>query len=106
MKKLGLSQSVINRIVDDPSILANRFNTTSNPLVTMGVTPTDTDDIIKGYTSGFKTVFILNACLAALAAIISVLMIHHKELTRPDEAQLKAEAKLANDLEKAEPQLR
>lgn len=101
MKRLNLPDSVIGRIVDDPSILASRFSTSSNRLEKMGVTLADADAIIAGYASGFKTVFILNACFAALATIISVLMIRHKELIRPDEEQLKAEAKLAYDLEKA-----
>ncbi|KAK7691326.1 hypothetical protein QCA50_004720 [Cerrena zonata] len=100
MSKLGLPNSAITRIVDDPSILANRFNTSSNPLGDMGVTPAAVDQIIAGYTSGFRTVFILNACLAALASIVSILMIRHKELTRPDEEQLKAQAKEIYDIEK------
>lgn len=61
-----------------------------------------------GYAAGFELVFILNACLAAIAAIVSFFMIKHKELTRDDEEKLKAEALAAlrdggraeNDLEK------
>lgn len=61
-----------------------------------------------GYTAGFELVFILNACLAAVAAIAGFFMIKHKELTRGDEEKLRAEAlaalrdggKAQNDAEK------
>lgn len=45
-----------------------------------------------GYTEGFKVVFILNASLAAVAAIAGFFMIKHKELMRGDEEKLRAEA--------------
>lgn len=45
-----------------------------------------------GYTSGIKLVFVLNACLAAVAAVASFFMIKHKELTRGDEVKLREEA--------------
>lgn len=45
-----------------------------------------------GYAAGFELVFILNACLAAVAAIVSFFMIKHKDLTRGDEEKLRAEA--------------
>ena len=38
--------------------------------------------------------FILNAALAALAAVIAYFMIHHKELIREDDEQRKAEGRL------------
>lgn len=45
-----------------------------------------------GYTAGFRLVFILNASLAAAAAITSFFMIKHQDLTRDDEEKLRAEA--------------
>lgn len=49
--------------------------------------------ILKGYNSGFRAAFIVNAgLLAAAATAVSVLMIRHKELTRADESQLRAQA--------------
>lgn len=45
-----------------------------------------------GYAAGFKLVFILNACMAAVAAIVGFFMIKHKELTRGDEEKLRAKA--------------
>ena len=100
MTQLSLPTSTINKIIDDPSILGLRVNgpqsqsnSTSDSLASLGITPSDADFILHGYTSGFRTVFILNACLSAFATIVSILMIKQQELTRPDEERLKAEAK-------------
>ena len=45
-----------------------------------------------GYATGFELVFILNGCLASVAAIVSFFMIKHKDLTKGDEEKLRAEA--------------
>ncbi|KAF8553275.1 hypothetical protein OG21DRAFT_1266446 [Imleria badia] len=48
-----------------------------------------------GYAAGFELVFMLNACLAAVAAIASFFMINHTELTRGDEEIFRAASALA-----------
>jgi len=99
MRQLSLPTSTIDHLVGNPTLLASRFNLTSNlnstdnPLAALGITEGEADHILAGYTNGFKTVFILNACLAAFATICSIVMIKHKNLTRGDEERLKAEAK-------------
>lgn len=98
MTKLDLTSSTVKKIVDDPTLLGERLtgamNDTSNPLSALGISPDAADRILDGYNNGFRAVFIMNATLAAIATIVSILMIHHKELTRGDETQLKAQAKI------------
>ncbi|KZT03957.1 MFS general substrate transporter [Laetiporus sulphureus 93-53] len=94
MTVLGLSQSTIKAIIDDPTILGDRLSaSSSSKLGSLGVTPSMADDILNGYTHGFRTVFVMNASLAAVATVASVLMIRHKELSRGDEDRLRAAAK-------------
>jgi hypothetical protein len=104
MHDLGLSSSIISKVINDASEL-------SSPAA-LGISASTADIILnKGYTRGFRTVFILHAVLNAVATIASVLMIKHKELTRGDEQHLREaaaaldvkskEQKLVTDLEKA-----
>lgn len=96
MTQLGLSSSTIKQIVDDPTLLGVRLtgatNGAADPLAALGISPAAADHILDGYNDGFRAVFIMNATLAAIATVVSIFMIHHKELTRGDEAQLRAEA--------------
>jgi hypothetical protein len=96
MTELNLPSSTIKKIVDDPTLLGARLtsvtNSTSDPLSALGISPDAADHILAGYNSGFRAVFIMNATLAAIATVVSILMIKHKELTRGDEAQLRAQA--------------
>ncbi|THH27805.1 hypothetical protein EUX98_g6383 [Antrodiella citrinella] len=98
MLKLSLPASTIGTIVDDPSLLGARLsstlNVTADPLVALGITASDAEEILRGYTSGFRTVFLMNASLSALATVVSILMIKQQDLTRPDEEQLRAEGKV------------
>ena len=99
MIQLSLPISTINKIVDDPSIIGTRINgnpstnTSSDTLASLGISQSDAEHILHGYTSGFRTVFILNACLSALATLASILLIKQQDLTRGDEEKLRAEAK-------------
>lgn len=104
MHDLALPSSIISKVINDPSELS--FPTA------LGISASTADIILnKGYTQGFRTLFILHAVLNAVATIASVLMIKHKELTRGDEQKLREEAaavnvkskeeKLVTDLEKA-----
>lgn len=85
MDNLALPSALMNTIINNPSSLASPS--------TLGI-PSSTASVIleNGYTKGFRTVFILNASLAAVATIASVTMIKHKDLTRGDEDQLKRQA--------------
>lgn len=91
MKSLSLSPATISAVVDDPAVLSspNSVSLSSSQAAYI---------LSHGYTKGFRTVFILHGCLAALATITSILMIKHKELTRGDEERLKTEAKNRGDL--------
>lgn len=94
MTALKLPSSTIDSIIDDPTMLgAHVSNGSSTTLQSLGISPATASRILDGYNSGFRTVFILNATLAAIATIVSVVMIHHKELTRGDEEQLREEAR-------------
>ncbi len=93
MNTLGLSTIAINKIVDNPTVLGSRLSdTTDDTLQLLGVSRADADHILDGYNNGFRIVFLLNATLAAIATITSIVMIRHKELTRGDEEQLREQA--------------
>ena len=51
----------------------------------------------------FRTLFILNASLAAIATIASITMIKHKNLTRGDEEQFKCQGNNLASAEKSSP---
>ncbi|KAF7798836.1 hypothetical protein EIP86_010062 [Pleurotus ostreatoroseus] len=94
MTALQLPSSTIDSIIDDPTILGARVsNSSSTAFQSLGISSAAANRILDGYESGFRTVFIMNASLAAIATIVSIVMIHHKELTRPDEERLRAEAR-------------
>jgi len=85
MHTIGLSSSIVISVIDDPSQL-------SSPN-TLGISGDMASFILnKGYTKGFRTIFILNASLTAVATLASIILIKHKELTRDDEEKLKQKA--------------
>jgi len=91
MNALGLSATAIKAIIDDPTVLGARLSSSaSSKLASLGISDGMAITILDGYTRGFRTLFIMNACLAATATLASVFMIRHKELTRGDEDQLRA----------------
>ncbi|EPT02404.1 hypothetical protein FOMPIDRAFT_1029277 [Fomitopsis schrenkii] len=93
MTGLQLSASAIKAIIDDPTVLGSRLSaSSSSKLAGLGITDAMAVTILDGYTHGFRTLFIMNACLAAMATLASVFMIKHKELTRGDEDRLRAAA--------------
>ncbi|KAI0688463.1 major facilitator superfamily domain-containing protein [Cytidiella melzeri] len=93
MKQLNLSASAISTVIDDPTtiggILAGRNDDT---MLSLGISKQQASHILGGYNSGFRAVFIMNATLAAIATIVSIVMIRHKNLERDDEAELRAKA--------------
>lgn len=85
MKRISLPPSLITKIIDDPASLGSPFQ--------VGLSPSTATYILDaGYTKGFRSVFILNAGLAGVATVASILMIKHKELTRGDEETLRMSA--------------
>lgn len=85
MEALSLPEETIKKVIDDPSILANPsvIQLTSEQVMTI---------LDRGYTRGFRSVFILNAGLSAVATITSILLIKHKNLTREDDAKFREAA--------------
>ncbi|KAF8885577.1 MFS general substrate transporter [Gymnopilus junonius] len=82
MNNAALPSSTITSVIDNPAQLTNPTS--------LGIPNTIASFILnEGYTKGFRTVFIVNASLTALATVASIVMIKHKELTRGDEEQLK-----------------
>ncbi|KAH0834101.1 MFS general substrate transporter [Lanmaoa asiatica] len=91
LSSFSLTSSAVTAIINDPAILGP--STPTSKLTPLGLTPSMAGSVLShGYTRGFKLVFILNACLAVIAAVASFFMIKHKELTRDDEEKLRAEA--------------
>ncbi|KAF9238665.1 major facilitator superfamily domain-containing protein [Melanogaster broomeanus] len=92
LSTLSLTPSATKAIIDNPAILGS--NASPSQLTSLGLTPSQAAyALLHGYTAGFRILFILNACLASVAAITSIFMIKHEELTRGDEDRLRAEAR-------------
>ena len=104
MIALGLSEDTITSVIDNPSILGARLTHGAAKLEALGIETETAGLILEGYMRGFRIVFIVNAMLSAIATVVSVVMIHHKELTRGDEEQLRAEAR--KRVEKTQPRYR
>lgn len=92
MNELQLPKSTVDGIVDDPTIIPTLSNSSSSPY---DLPPAVASSILGGYTKGFHSVFYLNAALSAFCVVITIFMIKHKELTRPDEAEMKRRAEEA-----------
>ena len=96
MRQLALPSALMNTIINHPSSLASPS--------TLGIAPLTATTILEnGYTKGLKTLFILNASLAAIATIASITMIKHKNLTKEDEEQLKSQGNELAAAEKSSP---
>lgn len=91
MKELDLPQSTINGILDNPTDIPKLSNSSSP----FNLTPDIASNVLSGYTNGFHRVFYLNAALSAACVVITVFMIRHKELVRPDEVEMKRKAEEA-----------
>ncbi|KAJ4482947.1 major facilitator superfamily domain-containing protein [Lentinula edodes] len=88
MKNLGFPSSTISPVIDKPSLLNN-----PSAISSLSISPSQAADILsKGYTKGFRDVFLLNAAMSATATLVSVVMIKHKDLLRGDEERLRKEA--------------
>jgi hypothetical protein len=94
MRQLSLSESTINTIVDDPTVLHSAAYSTN------GTASLTRDQALyalnNGFTKGFRDLFVLNASLCAGACVASIVMIKHKDLNRKDDEQLKKESKEAH----------
>ncbi|KAF8588654.1 MFS general substrate transporter [Ramaria rubella] len=86
-RSISISADLLRNITDDPTLLSR-----AGPQA-LNITATQRNDILKGYISGFRIVFLLNASLAAFAAVVAFVMIRHKELIREDDAIRKAEGR-------------
>lgn len=98
MTSLDVPASVTSSIIDDPTVIfslvhpdASR-NVTTSPAVQANISIAAAEQILHGYNSGVRALFILNASLAALCVVVSALMIKHKELVRADDADRKKAA--------------
>lgn len=97
MNQLHLPQSTIDGIVDNPTVIPRLSNSSSSPF---NVSPEVASSILDGYTKGLHTVFYVNAALSAFCVFVTIFMIKHKELIRPDEAEMKRKAEEAYKMEK------
>ncbi|TFY63560.1 hypothetical protein EVG20_g6268 [Dentipellis fragilis] len=101
MVSLGLAKSTIDAIISDPTAL-HPLLFPGNATLADSVSPATARAILAGYTSGYRIVFVLNASLAAMCVAVAAVMIHHKELTRADDAEMRRRARegLAQDEKK------
>ncbi|KAI0764356.1 MFS general substrate transporter [Trametes elegans] len=97
MTSLSLPSETISAIVDDPTILGAHTSATDSTLVDLGITSAVADRILGAYVRGFRTVFVLNAVLNAIATVAAIVLIQHKELSRGDEDELRKEALQASE---------
>lgn len=95
MVSLGFANALIDDIIDDPTslhpLLSSSDTNTSSSLTSIDAMTAA--QILSGYTHGVRSVFVLNAALAALCVFVAYVMIHHKELIRADEAEMRRSAK-------------
>jgi len=87
---IGFPEDQLQQLTDNPTLISK---------TTFNVTAEVRRELLEGYIHGFHIMFTLNASLAAFAVVVAIIMIKHKELTRADDAQLKAEARKRADFE-------
>lgn len=92
MTALSLPSATIAKIVDDPTILGARTSASASSLTDLGLSSAIADRILDAYIRGFRTVFVLNASLNAVATVAAIVLIKHKDLNRGDEEELKKKA--------------
>jgi hypothetical protein len=81
---VSLAPDLVKRLTENPVLISQgQLNMTSH----------ERDVLLAGYITGYRAVFLLNASLAAVAVVVTFFMIHHKELTREDDAIRKEEAR-------------
>ncbi|KAJ7136573.1 major facilitator superfamily domain-containing protein [Mycena epipterygia] len=79
MATRAFSSADISKIIDDPALLHTPAR--------IGISEAAATEILyHGYRKGFSALFILNASLTVLAALVSAVLIKHRELAR-DEVQ-------------------
>ncbi|KAI0644910.1 MFS general substrate transporter [Trametes meyenii] len=101
MSVLALPSGTIAAIVDDPTLLSSTTPAASASLAALGLSPTVTARILGAYVRGFRTVFVLNAGLNAVATVAALLLIRHIDLDRGDEETLRKRAKDEEEAEEA-----
>jgi len=79
MAARAFSSAEISQIIDDPALLHTPAR--------VGISEAAATEILyHGYRKGFSALFILNASLTVLAALVSAVLIKHRELAG-DEVQ-------------------
>ncbi|KAF7975435.1 hypothetical protein HWV62_9565 [Athelia sp. TMB] len=92
MAALHISTAAASTIVDNPALLGAGGNATT--LAHLGVTRADAAVVLaSGYNAGFRYLFVLHACLAGTAALVSFALVQEKSLLRGDEEALKRDAR-------------
>ncbi len=99
LTSLKVSTALTSNIINDPTVIFSlvhpNISTYANTTSLAGhanISVATAEQILDGYNSGVRAVFILNASLAALCVVVSAVMIKHKELVRADDADLKQAA--------------
>ncbi|KAL7277563.1 hypothetical protein ACG7TL_008486 [Trametes sanguinea] len=92
MTSIGLHSSTISTIVDDPTVLGARTAATDSTLGDLGISAEVADRILGAYIKGFRSVFLLNASLNAVATVAAIALIRHTDLNRGDEDELRKQA--------------
>ncbi|KAF8527785.1 major facilitator superfamily domain-containing protein [Gautieria morchelliformis] len=88
-RSVGLAPDTLKQITEDPTVLSNGGLNISS----------EHAHVLNGYISGFRYLFILNAGLAAMAAVVAFFMIKHQELIREDDTRRKVEASQSEEIE-------
>ena len=92
---LNIPPSTLHRITENPTLLSG-----SHPgEQALDLTATQRADVLAGYVSGFRIMFILYACFAGAAAVIAYFMIHHQELTREDDVARQEQERKQEEME-------
>ena len=85
LESFGLSDTEIRSLLDQPEQVLNSFPADQSERVRAALIP--------AYQKGFRTIFVVGACLAAFAFWLTAFLMPQMELGRPDDEKLKQKAR-------------
>ncbi|KAK5988874.1 Citrate exporter 1 [Cladobotryum mycophilum] len=82
LSSLGFDRGTLKTLMSNPEMFLNTVSATEADRIR--------SVLIPAYRRGFQTIFIVGASLAALAFVIALVLMPQVELSRPDDAEVKA----------------
>lgn len=79
---MALPDSIVDAVLASPNLLGSPAKTLS-----LGISSETATMILTGYHRGFRIVFILNAALAAFAAVVGFWLVQDEDLSKAEEKE-------------------